>query len=524
MTSPDGIEARFNLARRNIASGNLEEARRINTEILSEHPSHTGALIQRSRIESISDNYRLARSYTLQAHAAGAHNLWECTNLLKRLRTFGLIKEMREAIKGLRPALLQDPQLLNLIATLLNSVNEADSALIYANKGLALDPDSIPLQLARGQTLMYLGQFDEAERYLVECLEKRPGLAFAWWMLARLRKQSEGSNHVPALRHELSEAMHPQDIAFLSYALHKELDDLGDIHGASSALTHACKGMREVTEYSITEDRELFSALKALPALDPVAPQSTAEASLTPIFIVGMHRSGTSLMEQFLDGHPDIFCAGELYDFTVQLRNAANHPCSREVDIDIVRAAPRMDFQEIGKGYLSAVEWRIGHESHITDKLPSNFLNLGFIFRSLPHAKVIHMVRDPVETCFSNLREYFSETTALYSYDQIELADYYLEYESLMTHWHDRFPGRILDVAYKDLIQQPEVTLRKIAAFCGLDYVPEMLNTATRSRSVVTASVVQVRSKAALPDIPKWEPYREYLAPLIGRLSTAKPA
>ena len=445
---------------------------------------------------------------------------------MKRLRTFGLIKEMREAIAALPPALLQDTQLLSLAATLLNSVNEADNALVYANKGLALDPESIPLQLARGQTLMYLGQFDEAEQYLAECLKKRPGLAFAWWMLARLRKQSEGSNHIPALRRELSEAMHPQDIAFLSYALHKELDDLGDIHGASNALTQACKGMREMIQYSIAEDRELFSALKALPVLEPAPPLPTADtdASLTPIFIVGMHRSGTSLMEQFLDGHPDILCAGELYDFTVQLRNAADHPCSREVDIDIVRAATRMDFQEIGRDYLSAVQWRIGHESHITDKLPSNFLNLGFIFRALPHARVIHMVRDPVETCFSNLREYFSESTALYSYDQIELADYYLEYESLMAHWHDRFPGRILDVAYKDLIQQPEVTLRAIADFCGLDYVPAMLDTATRLRSVVTASVVQVRSKAALPDVPKWEPYREYLAPLIERLSAAKPA
>ncbi|HEY5973001.1 MAG TPA: sulfotransferase [Pseudoxanthomonas sp.] len=524
MTPPNSIESQLGNARRHIASGRLDQARRINATLLSEHPRHTGALIQRSRIESISNNYRLAHAYALQAHEAGAESLRDSTNLLRRLRTFGLIKEMRETIAALSPSALQDGELLNLVAVLFNSINEPERALTFAERGLARDPEAIPLQLSKGQTLMYLGRFAEAEQFLLECLGKRPGLAFAWWMLSRLRKQSAGSNHVTELRLELSEATHPQDTAFIAYALHKELDDLGDIAGAAEALTRACKTMRGITRYSTAETQELFSQLKALPAVDLPPPTPHSDASLTPIFIVGMHRSGTTLMEQFLDGHPDIFCAGELYDFTSQMRYAANHPCSQEIDARIVQASESLDFQAIGKGYLSAVEWRRGHESHITDKLPSNFLNLGFIFRAIPHAKVIHMVRDPIETCFSNLREFFSETTALYSYDQIELADYYREYESLMAHWHERFPGRIIDVAYKDLIQDTEATLRRITAFCGLDLVLGMLDTSARSRSVMTASVVQVRNRPALPEVPKWEPYRNYLDPLIKRLSSAPSA
>lgn len=521
MTSQDDLEAKLGLARRHIASGNLGEARKINASILFEYPQHSGALIQRSRIESIAGNYRLARASTLQAYDAGVQGQRDSLNLLRRLRTFGLAPEIHGAISALSPSLLEKSEVVDLVATLLNSFNEPEKSLPYLENGLANDPESIPLQLSKAQTLMFLGRIEEAEQFLLECLRKKPGLAFAWWMLARLRKQTPASNHVDALKNELPQAMHPQDIAFLGYALHKELDDLGQIEEASKALDTANRSMRGLVEYSGIKERDFFNQLKALP-VDGVPPATTAaEGSLTPIFIVGMHRSGTSLLEQFLDGHPRIHCAGELYDFTIQMRLAANHHCRREIDPEIVRRAPGLDFEEIGKGYLSAVDWRRTAESHITDKLPSNFLNIGFIVRALPQAKIIHMVRDPVETCFSNLREFFSETTCLYSYDQTELAEYYKEYAALMAHWHNAFPGRILDVDYKDLIQDPEGSLRRITAFCELDYVPAMLDTSDRSRSVSTASAIQVRSKPALPPKPKWSSYRDYLTPLIERLSGA---
>lgn len=516
MNDPNGFEVRLARIRRFIASGNLVEARKQNDSLIVDFPSNVGGYIQRSRIESIDDNYRLAKSYALKAFQAGAEEKRDMINLLRRLKTFGLIKELNSAITGLQAPLLRDPEVLNLACLFLNALNEPERALTYVEIGLAHEPDSVPLQLSRGQTLVYLGRFDEAEEFLLQCLDKRPGLAFAWWLLSRLRKQHSESNHVAQLKRELAEAMHPDDIAFLAYALHKELDDLGDIDGAAQALAKACKVIRATRDYSSAEDRALFSAIKAMPPTGllpvPISPP------LTPIFIVGMHRSGTSLLEQFLDGHPQIFCAGELYDFTGQMRDASDHHCSREIDLHIVKAAASINFEEVGRGYLAAVGARVRNERFITDKLPSNFLNLGFIFRALPHAKVIHMVRDPVETCFSNLREFFSETTCLYSNDQVELADYYKQYESLMLHWHAQFPGRILDVSYKDLVENSERNLREVMAFLGLEYLPAMLDTATKSRSVTTASVVQVRNRAALPEKPKWEAYKEYLRPLIQQL------
>jgi hypothetical protein len=230
-----------------------------------------------------------------------------------------------------------------------------------------------------------------------------------------------------------------------------------------------------------------------------------------------MHRSGTTLLEQLLDGHDQVKGVGELYDFTSQMRYATDQHCRGVIDATVIERAAGVDFAAVGRGYLEKMEWRLGGERCFTDKLPSNFLNIGFICQALPQAKILHMVRDPVETCFSNLRELFSEANP-YSYDQLELADFYKQYRRLMAHWHQAWPGRILDVDYAELTRDPETVLRRICAFCGLDFPPQMLALTERERGVATASAVQVRQGIVARERPKWAPYEAYLQPLIQAL------
>jgi hypothetical protein len=142
---------------------------------------------------------------------------------------------------------------------------------------------------------------------------------------------------------------------------------------------------------------------------------------------------------------------------------------------------------------------------------------VGFICQAMPYAKVIHMSRDPRETCFSNLRELFAHA-APYSYDQVELADYSNQYRDLMDHWHQAFPGRILDVTYADLTRDTEATMRKVADFCGLRFTDKMLQPNSQGKSVATASAVQVREKVIAREVPKWAPYEQYLQPLLNEL------
>jgi hypothetical protein len=271
--------------------------------------------------------------------------------------------------------------------------------------------------------------------------------------------------------------------------------------------------MRSTLRYDVAETRALIDALVAWAPPAAAGVPSPGAGEPTPVFIVGMHRSGTTLLEQMLDASPQVRGIGELYDFTSEMRYATDHHCRIPIDPTIVERAAGVDFAGVGRRYLDGVAWRLGAESHFTDKQPANFLNLGFIRSALPGAKILHLVRDPVETCFSNLRELFSDVNR-HSYDQAELADYFLQYRRLMAHWHAAYPGAILDVEYARLTADPEPVMREVAAFCGVDYVDGMRSTASSKRAVSTASAIQVREEVAARKVPKWAPYAAHLKPL----------
>ena len=486
--------------------------------ILARSPEDPNVLVQLSYVESLAGHYRAARGFALRAHQAKPRDPAVIRELVARLRTFNAADALHECIDGLKPFNRVPIPLLLACAAQYSYLNEQERALELLDEAYRGDPDYPATLLARGQVLMYLGRFDESEIDVLRCLKRAPELAQSWWLLSRLRKQTAASNHVAQIKLQLHRSgRKPGEIALLADALHKELDDLGDHAGAWAALEQACRAKRATLDYRAEDSRALVSALIGLPTASPSPLQPEDEKSRIPVFIVGMHRSGTTLLEQLLDGHSDVHGVGELYDFTSQMRHATDHHCRGVIDATIVDRARAVDFTSIGTGYLQGMEWRLGKEQFFTDKLPSNFLNLGFICRALPQAKILHMVRDPVETCFSNLRELFSEANP-YSYDQLELADYYKQYRKLMAHWHAAFPGRILDVDYAALTRGPETVLREVTAFCGLEFQPQMLQLQERKRGVATASAVQVRDKVVAREQPKWAPYEEYLQPLIRSL------
>jgi tetratricopeptide (TPR) repeat protein len=509
----------FAAAERHVAGGHHDDARNLLEAVLRKLPEHPETLLRLSYLESLAGHYRAARGYALRAAATHPRDAAVSQDLLRRLRTFNEMAAIRGYLDGLPPLREVGIPVLLTIAAQLSYLNLQEDALRLLDEAARGDPDYPPTLVSRGQVLTYLGRFDEAERDLLRCTARAPELASGWWALSRLRRQTRESNHVDALRARLAQPpRHPDDPVLLAYALHKELDDLGEHDDAAEALARACRAKRALLRYSRDDNRALFDRLLALPAPPAGAVAPSASGAPAPVFIVGMHRSGTTLLEQLLDGHPQVRGLGELYDFTGAMRLATDHHCRGVVDATIVERARGLDFAAVGRSYLDGVAWRLDGQAFFTDKLPSNFLNLGFICRALAQARILHMVRDPVETCFSNLRELFSDANP-YSYDQLELADYHHQYRRLMAHWHQAWPGRILDVDYARLTREPEAVVREVAAFCGLPFDPAMLAHRERGRGVATASAVQVRGEVVARERPKWEPYRDYLQPLIGALA-----
>lgn len=485
--------------------------------LLDEFPQDAHALLQLSYLYSLDGHYRIARDYALRAHAAEPSHPRIVAELISRLRTFNEGEALLGCLQRLGPASRLPIPLLLAFAAQLTYLNLPELALELLDEAKRADPDYPPALLSRGHVLIFLGRFFEAEADLKHALRRAPEIAQGWWLLSQVRKQNAVDNHVGNLRAELNKPEQSLErTALLGFALHKELDDLGEYAQAWDALMVACRAKRSQLQYRPEVIGNVFTALRALPQSEST---QLATDEPTPIFIVGMHRSGTTLLEQLLSAHSQVRGLGELYDFTSAMRYVTNHHCKGVIDQMIVERAREADLFEAGRHYLNSLAWRLQGKPFFTDKLPSNFLNLGFIATALPQAKILHMVRDPVETCFSNLRELFSDANP-YSYDMAELADYFQQYHRLMRHWHTLFPGRIFDVDYACLLTRPEAILREICDFCGLTFQPYMLDPNAHKQSVVTASAVQVRGGIVRRAQPKWAPYAQWLQPMIEPLQT----
>ncbi|HVF16680.1 MAG TPA: sulfotransferase [Steroidobacteraceae bacterium] len=488
-------------------------------EALAKAPNDAYVLVQLSYMHSLRGGYRAAETAALAAAAVETTDPQILQELLPRLRTFNRVPEMIRCIERALPMSRMPIPLLIAVAAQLSYVNLPERAISFLDEARRADPGYPSTLLARAQVLTYLGRFSEAQEDIKRSVRRAPEIAQSYWLQAWLRRQTSDQNHVDVIRRELARpGRPPNDIALLSFALHKELDDLGRYEEAWSALMHACRAKRSQLQYDAGQTQRLFAALEAF---EPRSTEGRADRSskdATPIFIVGMHRSGTTLLEQMLDGHPEVSAIGELYDFTSAMRFVTDHHCKGVIDEVLVEKAQAADLSLAGRRYLDGVSWRIGERRWFTDKLPSNFLNVAFIAAAMPHARILHMTRDPVETCFSNLRELFSDANA-YSYDMLELSDYFKRYRDLMRSWEARFAGRILRVNYSDLVAEPEGQLRRVTQFCGLDFHPSMLDIGARKRAVVTASAVQVRRSVEKRETPKWTPYASWLAPLINNLS-----
>jgi hypothetical protein len=359
----------------------------------------------------------------------------------------------------------------------------------------------------------FFGRMDQAAELVTRCLQVSPDDANTHWQMSRLRQPGAGKR-IDRIRDLISRTQDPSALAQLGFALHNELHDQRDYAASWDALMLGCRNKRATLGYHPSESAELYSALHEWTAEEASARDGYHDPSLQPIFVVGMHRSGTTLAERIISGHSRVTAGGETYDITAALRRASSVHSRGETDPRIVQARAGFDYRRMGQEYLDGMRWRTNGAPVITDKLPSNFLNVGFIARALPQARFIRMRRDPIDVGLSNLRTLFGTGTG-YSYDQLDFVDYFQRYEKLMQHWHAIFPGRILDVEYSDLVAEPEAMARRMAEFCGLPFEPAMVRIEERSDAVATASSVMMRDGIRKDRGKVWKAYETQLQPLI---------
>lgn len=508
-------------AERLLAARRYADARSAYESLLADPDWIVPAHLRLSAVSQAEGRQRDSVAHALAAHAHAAREddaaLLEA--LCRRLLDIGEIEAGLACASSPVLSGSRDPAVLVAVAGMMSDFSFTDRALTLLRRARALGADSPSLRYRMGLSEMYAGDLDAAEHELEACLAAAPGFAPAHRELARLRRQTRERNHVDRLRAAIARlgAGHA-DAPVLHYALFKELDDLGDAEGAWEALSEGMRLRRRQVVHDAAAEQALFDHLQTVAA---TAVPGADDEGPVPIFIVGMPRSGTTLLERILGAHPQVADAGELRDFTCQLRWTCDCVGGPHLDLELARRAERIDPAELGRRYLSHTRWWAKGRAFYTDKLPTNFANVGYIARALPRARILHMVRDPMDTCFSNLKELFAGAYP-HSYDQREMAGHFIRYRRLMAHWHAAFPGRILDVHYDALVADPERVARQVLDFCGLAWMPGMVDIHRRRGAVATASTAQVREPIHNRFVGQWRRYETHLAPMRRCLEAAR--
>lgn len=402
-------------------------------------------------------------------------------------------------------------------------MRDVPAARRLIDRAVAAGADTPRALHLQSMLMQFTGDIEQAGAALGVCLQRWPGFGDAALAQANLHRQTHDANHLDFLRSQLERLPTATNVpakianrAAFEAAMFKELDDLGQ-HGEAWLSLDRCNAlMRQLTPYDASAESAVVDALIGTSSLfrQGRAPAAAAVEGPQPIFIVGMQRSGTTLLDRMISSHSDVASAGEITDFLRQLRWVTDVPQQGAQGLlKAVERSPDVDLAELGARYLAQTQWRAQGRRYFVDKLPTNIRMVAHIRQALPHARILHMVRNPMEVCFSNLSVMFGNVSP-YSYDQRAMAHYYGEYARLVQHWQVLWPDCMLDVSYEELVRAPEPTLRKVLAHCGLAAEEACFHPERNTSPVATPSSMQVRESIHRRSLDRWHSYAEHLSVL----------
>jgi tetratricopeptide (TPR) repeat protein len=445
--------------------------------------------------------------------------------LCNRARALAGLGRFEEALGALDKALAVDPACAaahNDRGNALRELDRFDEALASFERALAVQPGLSQALANEGLLLMELGRGEEARGLLERAVQADPGSARLHYVLANAVRMAPGDPRLAPMEALAREAdsLDVESRVWLFYALSKAYDDLGERERSTSFLQQGAALKRSTLPYDEAATLGALERTRTLFSRELLSGrQGEGFASDLPVFIVGMPRSGTTLVEQILASHPEAHGAGEIGDFSEALRDLAQAQVPPAAFPELARTMPEGFLRRLGADYVERIRKRAPQSARIANKEVGNFRYVGLIHLALPGARILHVRRDPMDTCFSCYSHLFVGARLPYTYDLRELARYHRAFDALMAHWAQALPAdAILQVQYEALVGDPQTQSRRIVEHCGLRWDARCLDFHETRRHVRTASLAQVRRPIYAASVGRWRAYEEFLRPLQAQL------
>jgi tetratricopeptide (TPR) repeat protein len=451
--------------------------------------------------------------------------------LSSRGRVLIELKRPQEALASLDRALAIDPQhlaSLNQRGGALAELGRLDEALASFDRALAVRPDFAEALENKASVLAQHGRMAEARAAIGGAVALAPKRARPYFLLTtfeRLKRDDPRLAAMEGLAADMASLSVAEQVD-LNFALAKAYRDLGDPERSFPRLAAGAALKRKMVAYDEARALEGFKRAETTFSRERMrGDASGGDPSPAPVFIVGMPRSGTTLIEQILAAHPKVFAAGEIADLdaAIQALRASDKIAAQYPEL-AAELSPQQ-WRRLGADYVRRIRALAPAAERITNKTPANFAVLGLIRLALPKAQIIHVRRDPLDTCFSCFLQNFDKSGVPYAYDLAELGRFYRAYDTLMAHWRAVLPqDAMLEVRYEDVVADLEGQARRIVAYCGLAWDARCLEFQNADRPVRTASVAEVRQPIYATAIGRWRAYERFLAPLRDALGPSAAA
>jgi tetratricopeptide (TPR) repeat protein len=426
-------------------------------------------------------------------------------------------REETDALLRLEPG---NRDYLSLCAAACVGLGEYERAIAVYRELLVASPAFADLHVSLGHALQAVGRQKEAIESYQTAAAARPSFGDAWWSLANLKTYRFSQNEIVQMRaEEAAPGADPVDRYHLCFALGKALEDRDEFAGSWQFYERGNALKRAESRYDpyVTESNAR-KQVEVCTAQFFAARVGVGVPNPDPIFIVGLPRSGSTLIEQILVSHSLIDGTHELSDIQRTVIEMRGREDNRYPGV-LAELAPE-EFRRLGERYITDTRAYRHGKPFFIDKMPNNFRHIGLIHLMLPNAKLIDVRRDPMACCFSNLRQLFAKGQE-FTYSIEDIARYYRTYLELMRHWDAVLPGRILRVSYEDVVENLEDNVRRILEFSGVEFEPSCVEFYKTERSVSTASSEQVRQRVFRSGLLQWRNYEPWLGPLKDKLGDA---